>query len=111
MLVDENRAFAAYRFAHQRHRTPRAVERGRVELHEFEIGERRAGTRGKRQTLAERAERVRRMVEQAAYSSARKHHAAGRERDCVAGCDGEHAGDFAVLDEQASDLDVFEDRN
>ena len=54
-LVDENGAFAAHGFADERHRPRRAVERGRVELHEFEIGEFGAGARGEREALAETA--------------------------------------------------------
>ena len=56
-LVDEHGAFAAHGFADQRRRPRRAVERGRVELHEFEIGEFGAGARGEREALARNCRR------------------------------------------------------
>ena len=75
--VYEHSAFAAHRFAHQRHRPPWTVQRGRVDLHELPIGEFRAGPRGERQSLPERAERVRGVAKQAADASGREDHAAG----------------------------------
>lgn len=39
LLVDEECAFAAHRIAHKRHWPARTVEGGRMELHEFEVGE------------------------------------------------------------------------
>lgn len=47
MLTDQNGAFAPHGFAYKCHSPARTIERGRVELHKFEIGELRPGTGGK----------------------------------------------------------------
>ncbi|ESY76498.1 hypothetical protein X739_33670 [Mesorhizobium sp. LNHC220B00] len=52
-LIDQHCAFAADRFAHQRHGPLRNVERRRVELDEFQIGEFCTGACGERQAVPE----------------------------------------------------------
>ena len=44
-LVDQRRAFAAHRLGRERRRIAADVDRGRMELHELRIGDRRAGAR------------------------------------------------------------------
>ena len=75
-LVDEDRALAAHRLADERHRTVAAIERGRVELHELQVGEDRAGAGRKREPLAEAAGRVGGVLVEPA-------DAAGRDDDRV----------------------------
>ena len=57
-VVDEDGAFAAHRLGDERGRPRRRLQRGRMELHEFEVDERGAGARSERQTLSEASERV-----------------------------------------------------
>ena len=59
VVVDEQGALAAQRLGEQE-----AVvdERGRMELHELEVGQRRPGAVGEREPLAERARRVGRAL-------------------------------------------------
>ena len=52
--VDQPRAFAAQRFGNQEPRRAGQVERGRMELHELEIGDARAGVIGERDAVAGR---------------------------------------------------------
>ena len=57
-LVDEHRALAAHGLADQRHGIEPDIERGRMELHELQIAQRRAGPGRQRQPLADGAQRV-----------------------------------------------------
>ena len=50
--VDQPRAFAAQRLGNQEPRRVRPVERGRMKLHELEIGDARAGMVGERDAVA-----------------------------------------------------------
>ena len=45
-LVAQDRALTAQRLGEERPRHRRVVQRGRVELHELEVGDRDAGTHG-----------------------------------------------------------------
>ena len=102
-VVDQDRAVAAHGLGHQRHRTRRPVEGGRVKLDEFEIGELRARTRRQRQSLAEATGRVGTVAETARRCRlwrsrrGRWRSTAGRGR-----VHGEHALDRIVLDDQAA---------
>ena len=49
LVVDQGRAFAAQRFGRQRRRIAADHDRGRMKLHEFRIGDHRAGARGDRE--------------------------------------------------------------
>ena len=51
-IVDQGRAFAAQRFGRKRRRIAADHDRGRVELHEFRIGDDGAGARGDREPKA-----------------------------------------------------------
>src|SRR5215831_3820336 len=70
-LVDESSAFPSHGFAHQRHRIKTNVERSRMELHEFHVGENCTGEGGQRQPLSDRAERIGRMTVEAADATGR----------------------------------------
>lgn len=109
-FVDEQGAFATDRFADQPHRAPGGIERGGMELDEFEIDKLGAGARGNRQTLAEAAERIGAIAEKAAYATCSQHDAAGRQDNVArrAGC--QYTGDRAVFDQQAPCLAMFEHR-
>ncbi len=61
-LVDERRPLAAHGLGDQRHRIEARGERCRVELHELEVGEQRAGARGDRQPRAPLAARIGRIA-------------------------------------------------
>lgn len=52
IFVDQLGAFATHDFAYQRHWSALRVERGRVELHEFQIRQLGAGTGSERQPVA-----------------------------------------------------------
>ena len=52
--VDQHRAFAADRLGRERRRIAADVDRGRMELHEFRIGDQRAGARRDGEALAAR---------------------------------------------------------
>ena len=102
VLVAQDRALAAQRLGEQRPRHRRVVQRGRVELHELEVGDRDAGAQRHRDAVAGRQRRV--GGDREALPGA-----AGRERRCGGpaaslGAVGRrramHAGDAAVLDEQ-----------
>ena len=84
-LVDQHRALAAHGLADQRHGIEPDIERGRMELHELHVGQRRAGPRRQRQALADGAQRVggvRRRARPARRSPARRDgSAAGRRSD------------------------------
>ena len=110
-IVDQDRAVAAHRFGHQRHRPRRPVERGRMKLDEFEIGEFCACARRQRQPLAEAAGRVGAVQKQPADAACRDHDAAGVDHQRALRVHGEHALDGIVLDDQAARLDAFQQRD
>ena len=72
-LVDEQRAVAAQRLGQQQRR---AGERRRVELHELEIGDRRARAVRHRDALADGAGRVRRALPERGVAAGREQHGA-----------------------------------
>ena len=110
-VVDQDRAVAAHGFGHQRHRTRRPVEGGRVKLDELEIGEYRACTRRQRQSLAEATGRVGTVQKQPADATCGDHDAAGIDHQRTLRVHGEHALDGIVLDDQAPRLDAFKQGN
>ena len=82
-----------------------------MKLHEFEIGKSRAGARRQREALAEAAGRI-----GAVEKSPPMPPVAITTRPVATPADRcrvrrEHAGDGAVLDEQAPRLDAFEERD
>ena len=78
------------------------VERGRVELHELQVGQRRAGPRRQRQPLADGAQRVGGMGEEPAEPAGRQHHAARGQQAGIERSRRQHAGDTTVVDQQAA---------
>ena len=87
LLVAQDRAFAAQRLREQRARHRRVVQRGRVELHELEVGDRDAGSQRHRDAVAGRQGRVRGDREALPGAAGRDHgvrgaqDALGRRRD------------------------------
>lgn len=69
-LVDQHRASATQGLGEERHGLRSQVDRGRVKLDEFQIGQYRAGARGERQALAERALRIGGIGEEAPKATA-----------------------------------------
>ena len=57
LAVDDDRALAAQRLGGERRRVAADVDRGRMELHEFRIGDQRAGARRHGEALAARLRR------------------------------------------------------
>ena len=103
-VVHEQRALAAQRLGEQE-----AVvdERGRVELHELEVGERGAGAVGEREPLAERAGRVRRPLPERGVAAGREQRRARADGAAV----GEHAGAAAVGLPERDDALVLDERD
>ena len=64
-FIDQHRALAAHGFAHQRHGIEPDIQRGRMELHELHVGQRRAGASGQRHALADGAQRIGRVGDRA----------------------------------------------
>ncbi len=102
--IDDDCAFAAQRFSCERSGIAADVDRGRVELHEFEIGEHGAGAGRKRDAVAIGFNWVRRHGIKMTDASGRQHHGAGskmrrlcRAAPCAAR---HHAGDAAIRDRQ-----------
>jgi hypothetical protein len=71
--VDKLCAFAAHGFAHERHWSQGNVQRGRVELYKFHVGEHGASARRERKALGEAAKRVRALGVEAADPAGRDH--------------------------------------
>ena len=107
-VVDQDRAFAAHRLAHQRHRVEADIERGRVELHELHVGERRTGTGGERQSLSNRAERIGGVAVKPADAACRHDHPRARQQQRPALRQSQHACDLAVVDDQPARLHVLQ---
>ena len=76
LVVDQRRAFAAQRFGRERRRIAADHDRGRVELHEFGIGDHGAGARGDRKAEAAGLGRVGRDGIEMADAAGREHHRA-----------------------------------
>ncbi len=107
-FVDEHRAFAAHRLAHQRHRVEADIKRGGMELNEFHVGQQRAGARGERQSLAKRAERVGGVAIEPADAAGGDHHAARRQQHAPHRSRGKDARDATLGHHQAARLDAIE---
>ena len=107
-VVDQDRAIAAHGLGHQGHRTRRPIERGRVKLDEFEIGEFCACACRQRQSLAKTAGRVGAILKQPADASRCDHDTAGIDGQWPLCIHREHALDGIVLDDQATRLDALE---
>ena len=97
-LVDEDGAFAAHGFADERHGVAADIERGGVELDEFEVGEGGAGAGGEDEALADGAGRIGAVAVEAAEAAGGDDDAAAAEHAGAALSfgHGEHAGNFAV---------------
>ena len=76
-LVAQDRALAAQRLREQRPRHRRVVQRGRVELHELEVGARDAGPQRHRDAVAGRQRGVRGDREALAGAAGREHDVGG----------------------------------
>ena len=76
-FVDQGGAIAAHGLGHQRHRSRRSVERGRMELDEFEIGKCCARAGRQCEALAETTGRVGAVEKQPADAAGREHDATG----------------------------------
>ena len=63
--VDQPSAVAAQRFGNQESRSARNRQRGRVKLHELEIGDARTRMKGQRDAVTGRDRRVRRFAKHA----------------------------------------------
>ena len=74
LLVAQDRALAAQRLREQRARHRRMVQRGRVELHELEVGDRDAGAHRHRDAVAGRQRRVGGDREALPGAAGRDHH-------------------------------------
>ena len=101
VVVAQDRALSAQRFGEQRARHRRVMQRGGVELHELEIGNRDAGAQRHRDAVAGGQQRVRGDREALAGAAGgddgvgRAQHPLGPLR-----VDGNHSRCAAVLDEQ-----------
>ena len=95
-LVDQHGAFAAHGLGDQGQRRPVGIQGGRVELHEFQMLQLRAGRGGEDQAAADRRGRVGAVAEQPANAAGGEQHAVGRQGDGAGGGLREHADDFAV---------------
>ena len=76
--IDENRALAAQSFGRQRRRIAADVDGGRVELHEFGVGDARAGARREGQSRAVGLRRI-------GGEGVKRADAAGRQHDGARG--------------------------
>ena len=110
-LVYEHRAFAAHGLADQRHGIEPDIERGGMELHELHVGQRRAGPRGQRQALADGAQRVGGVGIEPAQPAGRQHDPAARQQAGVGRASRQHAGDAAVVDQQAAGFQPLDHRD
>ena len=102
--VEQHGALAAQRLGEQE-----AVvdERGRVELHELEVGQCGAGAVGEREPFAERALRVRRSLPESRVAAGRKEGCGRGERPVVC----EHTGAATVGFPEAEHAHVLGDRD
>jgi hypothetical protein len=110
-FVDQGGAVAAHSLGHQRHRSRRPVEGGRMELDEFEIGKLCARARRQRETLAETPRRVGAVQKQPADAAGREHDPTAIDHQRTVRIGGEHALDGVVLDNKAARLDAFQQRD
>ena len=103
-VVDQRRAFAAQRFGRERRRIAADHDRGRMELHEFRIGDHRAGARGDREPKPAGLGRIGGHGIEMPDAAGRQHDRARRDdhrsRGGVAGLAQLQAGDRAVLGQQ-----------
>ncbi len=107
-FVDQHRALATHRFADQRHRIAAGIERGRMELDEFHIGELGTGRRRKRNSMAERAGRVGGMAIEIAEAAGREHDTVRRQQQRALAPNRGDAGDRFLAQDQAPRFDILE---
>ncbi len=110
--VHQHRAFAAQCFGGQRRGIAAHRDGGGMELHEFRIGDHRAGARRHAQALAARFQRIGGDAIKRAQPARRQNHGAGAEQDqpriaADAGA-GEEAGDPAILHRQFHGMEAFQ---
>ena len=86
------------------------VKRGRVELDEFQVGKHCTRTRCERQALSATAQRVGRVVEQAADAASGENDPSRGEEHRACRTVRQHAGDPAVLHGQPARFDALDDR-
>ena len=86
----------------------RSVERGRMELHELEVGEFGAGARRKRETLAETAERVGAVCIEPADAAGREDDVSRASTSDPVGAGDDEAHDRFVVDDEPARLNAFE---
>ena len=82
-----------------------------MELHELHVGQRRAGPRGQRQALADGAQRVGGVGVEPAQPAGRQHDPAARQQAGVGGTSRQHAGNAAVVDQQAAGFQPLDHRD
>src|SRR3984893_3172572 len=99
-LVDENGALAPHGLADELKRQRLAIERGRMKLDKFEIGQGRARLRREGQPFAPRANGIGAILEQAADSACRDDGALRSENRGAADAFGENSCHAVVFDEQ-----------
>ena len=110
-FVHQHGALAAHGLADQRHGIEPDGQRGRMELHELHVGQRRAGASGQRQALADGAQRIGRVGIEPAQPAGREHDATGRAAGRRSGRPRrQHARDAAIVDQQAARLEPLDAR-
>ena len=112
-VVDQDGAFAAQRFGRQRRGIAADGDGGGMELHEFRIGDQRAGARRHAQAFAARFQRIGGDGIKRAQPAGGEDHRAGPEQDQPRiGADavaGEQADDAAILHRQLDGVKAFQD--
>ena len=107
--VDEARAFAAQSLGNQKARRAGEVERGRMELHELEVGDAGAGAIRERDAVAGRNRRIGRLAEHLSGSAGGQQRGAGTKLPAhTALIEKGHPRHAAVLDQQFGDQRVMD---
>ena len=102
----------AQRLGQKRHRVGPDIERGRVKLHELEIGQTRPGASRHRQTVAGVFAWVGRVPVDVTDAARREHHGPRQmQHDRVPGVARQRADDMALLHDQLAGARPFEDLN
>ena len=112
LVIDQHGAFAAQRFGRQRRGIAADRDGGGMELHEFRIGDQRAGARRHAQAFAARFQRIGGDGIERAQPAGGEDHGAGAEQHqpgmrAQAGA-GEQAGDAAIFHRQFDGMKAFQ---
>ena len=85
--IDQERAFAAQRLGGERRRVAADIDGGRMKLHEFGVGDHRAGAGGDGDAFAARLARIGGDGVDLAGAAGRQHYGAGgKDEPTAAGC-------------------------